>query len=167
MMAHLTITASATNSQEVPVGRIVVDSGECVDTLFEILMATFPAWRDRGVFLMCGGVVLDMGHRTLSSYGITGGATVTLFSLTGGLPAAEVAAAEADVRGGVASLTSPAASVSRVTTLEGATHDVVHTLDGAAAAGLRSDSLHGLLLRLSPGYGAWFFGKVAAALARD
>lgn len=93
------------------------------------------------------------------------------------LPAAEVAAAEADVCGGVRSVSSAPgapAGTRRVETLEGTTHDVVHTLDGVALVCYgrdgpslgprRSDSLHGLLLQLSPRYGEWFFQKVAEQL---
>jgi hypothetical protein len=144
-------------------------------SLCDSFRAAFPdaapppaCWAARRVFFTCGGVVME-AHRTLASYGLTGASPpLALIDAGPAAPtlAAEVASAEADVRGGLASIAAaPAPAVSRVTTLEGATLDVVHTADGASCGGAKSDSLHALLLRLSPRYGAWFFGRVAAQLA--
>ena len=87
----------------------------------------------------------------------------------GTLSAAEVRQHEAEARGGVAALESRGPAHTRLTTLEGATLDVLHSADGVTATladhrAERSDSLHGLLMRLSPGYGAFYLARVAAAL---
>ena len=141
----------------------------CFRAAFPGAAPPLACWTSRRVFFSCNGVVME-AHRTLASYGLSGGASPPLALIDVGPAAptfaAEVVSAEADVRGGVASIApAPAPAVSRVTTLEGATLDVVHTADGASCGGAKSDSLHALLLRLSPRYGTWFFGRVAAQLA--
>lgn len=72
-----------------------------------------------------------------------------------------------EARGGVLSLSPLPEGALSVTTLEQSTHELRFSAGGAEEVGgaaRRSHSLHGLLLLLSPLYGAWFFGRVAAAL---
>ena len=178
-MTTLTLTGVGTISLDAGSYVGPPRAGECrppgapAGSLCEGLAAAFPSalpplasWRQRGALLLTPEGVLLEDHRTLASYGFCGAAPPPLtLAVTGcAVPALDIAAAEGDARGGVASISAPAPSVSRVTTLEGTVHDVVHSLDGASCGARRSDSLHGLLLQLSPRYGAFFFSRVAERL---